>query len=100
MNPNQPIDILGKHWSNPSKGDWTIRFDLTDEEWVIIEPLLPRRIRGPGRVDDRKVLNRIFYILRTGAPWRDLPECYGPRTVNGGAILGHSSDGIMRARAA
>ena len=57
------------------------RFDLTDEEWAIIGPLLPRQGRGPQRKDDRKVLNGIFYILRTGAPWRDLPERYGPRTT-------------------
>lgn len=57
------------------------RFDLTDEEWAIIEPLLPPQGRGPERKDDRKVLNGIFYILRTGAPWRDLPERYGPRTT-------------------
>ena len=31
-----------------------MRFDLSDEEWAVIEPLLPRRIRGPVRVDDRK----------------------------------------------
>jgi len=58
-----------------------MRFDLTEEEWAVIEPLLPLRIRGPERVDDRKILNGIFYILRTGAPWRDLPERYGPRTT-------------------
>ena len=58
-----------------------MRFDLSDEEWAVIEPLLPPRIRGPARVDDRKILNGIFYILRTGAPWRDLPERYGPRTT-------------------
>ena len=57
------------------------RFDLTDEEWVIIGPLLPVQGRGPDRKDDRMVLNGIFYILRTGAPWRDLPERYGPRTT-------------------
>jgi len=57
------------------------RFDLTDEEWAIIGPLLPQQGRGPERKDDRKVLNGIFYILRTGAPWRDLPERYGPRTT-------------------
>ncbi len=53
------------------------RFDLSDEEWAIIEPLLPVQ----GRGDDRKVLNGIFYILRTGTPWCDLPERYGPRTT-------------------
>ena len=57
------------------------RFDLTDEEWVTIQPLLPKQGRGPVSKDDRKVLNGIFYILRTGAPWRDLPDRYGPRTT-------------------
>ena len=57
------------------------RFDLTDEEWAIISPLLPKQERGPERRDDRRVLNGIFYILRSGAPWRDLPERYGPRTT-------------------
>ena len=57
------------------------RFDLSDEEWAVIEPLLPKGGRGPKRKDDRKVLNVIFYILRTGAPWRDLPERYGPYTT-------------------
>ncbi len=57
------------------------RFDLSDEEWAVIQPLLPVPGRGAKRGDDRKVLNGIFYILRTGAPWRDLPERYGPRTT-------------------
>ena len=57
------------------------RFDLTDEEWAIIHPLLPAQGRGPERKDDRTVLNGIFYILRTGAPWRDLHERYGPHTT-------------------
>ncbi len=57
------------------------RFDLSDEEWAIITSLLPEQGRGAKRGDDRKVLNGIFYILRTGAPWRDLPERYGPRTT-------------------
>ena len=57
------------------------RFDLSDEEWAVIAPLLPQQTRGAKRVDDRKILNGIFYILRTGAPWRDLPERYGPRTT-------------------
>ncbi len=57
------------------------RFDLTDEEWAAIEPLLPKGGRGPKRKDDRRVLNGMFYILRTGAPWRDLPGRYGPYTT-------------------
>ena len=57
------------------------RFDLSDEEWSIIEPHFPKSGRGPARQDDRRILNGIFYFLRTGAPWRDLPERYGPRTT-------------------
>jgi transposase len=57
------------------------RYDLTDFEWRLIEPLLPNKPRGVPRVDDRRVLNGIFWILRAGAPWRDLPERCGPRTT-------------------
>lgn len=55
------------------------RYDLTDFEWRVIEPLLPNEPRGVPRVDDRRVLNGIFWVLRSGAPWRDLLERYGPR---------------------
>jgi transposase len=57
-----------------------MRFDLTDEEWELLEPSLPAA-RKSGRVDDRRVLDGIFYVLRTGIPWRDLPERYGPYTT-------------------
>jgi transposase len=57
------------------------RYDLTDFEWHVIEPLLPNKPRGVPRVDDRRVLNGIFWVLRSGAPWRELPERYGPRTT-------------------
>jgi len=45
-----------------------MRFDFIDQEWAVSAPLLPKGGRGPKRVDDRRVLNGIFYILRTGAP--------------------------------
>ena len=57
------------------------RYALADFEWRVIEPLLPNKTRGVPRVDDRRVLNGIFWVLRSGAPWRDLPERYGPRTT-------------------
>ena len=57
------------------------RYDLTDVEWRVIEPPLPNKPKGVPRVDDRRVLNGIFWVLRSGAPWRDLPERYGPRTT-------------------
>ena len=57
------------------------RYDLSEAEWRLIEPLLPNKPRGVARVDDRRVINGIFYVLRTGSPWRDLPERYGPYTT-------------------
>jgi transposase len=58
-----------------------MRFDLSDEEFGIIQPFLPTDVRGKARVDDRRIMNGIFYVLRTGCPWRDLPERYGPYTT-------------------
>src|SRR5437870_9914162 len=43
-------------------------YELTDVEWGVIAPLLPNKPRGVPRVDDRRVLNGIFWVLRTGAP--------------------------------
>lgn len=57
------------------------RHELTDAEWAIIAPLLPNKVRGVARVDDRRVINGILWRFRTGAPWRDVPERYGPRTT-------------------
>jgi transposase len=53
--------------------------DLTDEQWEVLKPLTPtgpRRADGRGRPwrDPRDVLNGVLWVLRTGAPWRDLPE--------------------------
>ncbi|MFC0617166.1 IS5 family transposase [Deinococcus budaensis] len=55
------------------------RYDLTDDQWGKLVPLLlPQRpSRGRPPHDHRRVLNGILWILRSGAPWRDLPERYG-----------------------
>ena len=58
-----------------------MRFKLSDHEWDVIKPMLPNKPRGVARVNDRRVLNGIFWVLRSGAPWRDLPEAYGPPTT-------------------
>ena len=58
-----------------------MRYDLTDFEWSAIKPLLPKGRRGRKPRNNRRVLNGIFWVLRTGAPWRDLPERYGPYTT-------------------
>jgi len=55
------------------------RHDLTDEEWVRLEPLLPDRTprRGGQWVCHRRVINGVMWRTRTGSPWRDLPPVYG-----------------------
>jgi transposase len=56
------------------------RTDLTEQEWERLAPLLPSSEgkRGGQYKDHRQVLNGILWVLRTGAPWRDLPERYPP----------------------
>jgi transposase len=56
------------------------RHELTDEQWELIHPIIPARTAKTGRPpsDPRLMLNGIFWNLRTGAPWRDLPERFGP----------------------
>jgi transposase len=55
------------------------RHDMTDRMWEILEPLLPGKAGSHGGVakDNRGFVNGVFWIMRTGAPWRDLPSCYG-----------------------
>ena len=58
-----------------------MRYELSDYEWAAIKPFLPNKPRGMPRVNDRRLLNGIFWVLRSGAPWRDLPEAFGPYTT-------------------
>ena len=58
-----------------------MRFDLSDEEWAVLEHLMPKA-RKRARADYRTIMNAIFYVPRTGIPWRDLPERYGPYTYD------------------
>jgi hypothetical protein len=75
--------------------------DLTDEQWAVLEPLIPtppRRADGKGRPwrDRRDILNAILWIfLRIGAPWHDLPERYPPYQRAATAAF---SSGYERAR--
>ena len=55
------------------------RYELTDEQWAKIEPLLPAQKPRTGRpnLDHRQIVNGVLWVLKSGAPWRDLPERYG-----------------------
>src|SRR5438874_2525579 len=56
------------------------RFELTDEQWATIGPLLPpeRGRKARPATSNRRMVNAVLWILRTGAPWRDLPPHYPP----------------------
>jgi transposase len=75
--------------------------DLTNSQWVTIEPLLPkpaRRSDGRGRPwrEPRGVLNGILWILRTGAPWKDLPPRYPPYQTCHRRFQGWVKDGTLQ----
>jgi transposase len=57
--------------------------ELTDEQWAVVEPLLPKPVKradgkGRPRVHNRAILNGILWVMRTGAPWHDMPNRYPP----------------------
>jgi transposase len=56
------------------------RHELTNKQWEQLQSLLPPQKPRTGRpaADHRRIVNGILWLLRTGAPWRDLPEQYGP----------------------
>ena len=54
-------------------------YELTDEQWALIGPLVPGKVGDPGRsgVDNRLFVNGVLWVLRSGAHWHDLPPRYG-----------------------
>jgi transposase len=55
------------------------RHEITDAQWAVIEPLIPKQKPGPGRQrhDDHQTLNGILVVLKTGCTWEDVPRAYG-----------------------
>ena len=77
--------------------------DLTDQEWVLVEPLIPPAKRGGNKrtVDAREIVNGLMYILSTGCQWaslpKDLPRAVPSTTIFGaGTTMGRSIGCIMR----
>ena len=56
--------------------------DLSDQEFALVQPLLPRdKPRGRKPTDPRRILDALFYVARTGCPWRYLPKDFPPFTT-------------------
>jgi transposase len=76
--------------------------DLTEAQWNIVEPILPKDPvradrRGRPWSNRRKVLNGVLWILRTGAPWEDLPPRYGPYQTAHRRFQNWVRSGVMEA---
>jgi len=54
-------------------------FWLSEEQFERLRPLLPDKVRGVARVDDRRVISGIIHVVKSGGRWVDAPACYGPR---------------------
>ena len=70
---------------------------LNDVEWARIEPLLPKGRRGAHRVDERRIVSGIVYMLKSGARWRDCPAAYGPSTTVYNRFNRWSKQGVWEA---
>jgi hypothetical protein len=86
----------------PERGARIMRYELADFEWTAIKPMLPNKPRGVPRVNDRRVLNGIFWILRSGAPWRDCrrrlahtPLATTASSGGGGPVFGAASSAVL-----
>src|SRR3954469_3518330 len=72
------------------------RHELTDAAWARIEPLLPETGKRGGRWrDHRQVINAILWQSKTGVPWRDLPERYGPWKTAHERLRRWTADGTL-----
>ena len=54
-------------------------FWLSEDQFARLKPLLPDKVRGVARVDDRRVISGIVHVLKSGCRWADAPSAYGPR---------------------
>ena len=70
-------------------------FWLSDAQFARLQPLLPNKVRGVPRVDDRRVISGIIHVIRSGLIWRDAPACYGSHKTlynrKAGAVPGSST---------
>ena len=62
-------------------GEMADLFWLSEAQWAVIEPFMPRNQPGARRVDDRRTISGIIHVIKSGCRWRDCPAEYGPHTT-------------------
>ena len=70
-------------------------FWLSDAQFARLQPLLPNKVRGVPRVDDRRVIIGISHVIRSGLMWRDAPACYGPHKTLYNRFVRWSQAGVF-----
>jgi transposase len=71
--------------------------ELTDEQWEYIKPFLPPHAKeGKPRADDRKTINAILFVLKTGIPWNDLPKEYGDDSTANRRLRAWEEQGVWK----
>ncbi len=70
-------------------------FWLSDTQFAQLEPLLPNKVRGVARVDDRRVISGIIHVLKHGLMWRDAPAVYGPSKTLYNRFIRWSKAGVF-----
>jgi transposase len=70
-------------------------FWLTQAQFSCLQPLLPNKPRGVPRVDDRRVISGIIYVIRGGLMWRDAPAAYGPHQTLYNCFVRWSRAGVF-----
>jgi transposase len=71
-------------------------FWLSEEQFERLRPLLPDKVRGVARVDDRRVISGIIHVVRSGGRWVDAPACYGPRKTLYNRFVRWAAKGIWQ----
>ena len=56
-------------------------FWLSDEQWAVVDPVMPTNQPGARRVDDRRTISGIVHVIKSGCRWQDCPAEYGPPTT-------------------
>ena len=71
-------------------------FWLSEEQFERLRPLLPDKVRGVARVDDRRVISGIIHVVRSGGRWVNAPVCYGPRRTLYNRFVRWAANGIWQ----
>lgn len=71
-------------------------FWLTEKQFARLKPLLPNKVRGVPRVDDRRVISGIVHVLKSGCRWIDAPQEYGPRKTLCNRFVRWAEKGVWR----